>query len=116
MRPNEMERQAVVQAGKAAVANLKEDKDLVAWAEQAGLALYIGRGSWGRKASIWKNPYAEGKHGNRDEVCNRFAEYLESRPDLLAQIPSLRGKLLVCWCKPLRCHGDRLAELANGAD
>lgn len=26
----------------------------------------------------------------------------------------LRGKILGCWCAPRRCHGDTLAEIANG--
>lgn len=26
----------------------------------------------------------------------------------------LKGKILGCWCAPLPCHGDTLAELANG--
>lgn len=25
----------------------------------------------------------------------------------------LKGKDLVCWCKPQRCHGDYLLQLAN---
>jgi hypothetical protein len=26
----------------------------------------------------------------------------------------LRGRRLVCWCAPAPCHGDVLAELADG--
>lgn len=26
----------------------------------------------------------------------------------------LRGKVLGCWCKPLACHGDVLAKIADG--
>jgi DNA modification methylase len=28
-------------------------------------------------------------------------------------VSELKGKVLGCWCKPLPCHGDFLAELAN---
>jgi hypothetical protein len=40
-------------------------------------------------------------------------------PGLLPRIHELRGRSLVCWCKPLPgrpdvpCHGDVLLELAN---
>jgi Domain of unknown function (DUF4326) len=33
----------------------------------------------------------------------------------LARLPELcGGKVLLCWCHPLPCHGDLLAKLANG--
>ena len=28
----------------------------------------------------------------------------------------LKGKILACWCSPLSCHGDVLAEIANSDD
>lgn len=28
----------------------------------------------------------------------------------------LRGKNLVCWCKPLPCHGDVLLTIANSVE
>jgi hypothetical protein len=31
-------------------------------------------------------------------------------------IAELQGKRLVCFCKPLRCHGDWLAEQANNGE
>ncbi|MGA9841048.1 MAG: DUF4326 domain-containing protein [Nitrososphaeraceae archaeon] len=33
--------------------------------------------------------------------------------ELMNQLPELKGKVLGCWCAPLPCHGDTLAELAN---
>jgi len=36
-----------------------------------------------------------------------------NNPELLAALPELRGKDLVCWCSPLPCHADVLLELAN---
>lgn len=67
-------------------------------------AVYIGRGS------PWGNPFVIGTHGNRDEVCDRFeAEVLP-----MLDLEPLRGKDLVCWCKPARCHGDAiLSHLEN---
>lgn len=69
--------------------------------------VYIGRG----RGSIWGNPFVIGKDGTRDEVIAKYREYILGRPELLAQLESLRGKTLACWCSPMRCHGDVLVEL-----
>lgn len=71
-------------------------------------AVYIGRGS------PWGNPFVIGKDGTRDDVCNKFESMVENDPDLKEQIKSaLKGKDLVCFCKPARCHGDYLLKVAN---
>lgn len=72
--------------------------------------IYIGRGS------IWGNPFVIGRDGTRKEVISKYRDYLLSRPDLLALIPTLQGKVLGCFCKPSACHGDVLAALADGID
>lgn len=64
----------------------------------------------------WGNPFKIGKDGTREEVIEKYRAYIQTRPDLLAAIPSLKGKRLMCWCAPLACHGDILAELANADD
>ena len=69
-------------------------------------AVYIGRGS------PWGNPFIIGRDGTRDEVCDRFER--EVLPSL--DLGPLRGRELVCWCKPARCHGDAiLRALSEGA-
>jgi hypothetical protein len=35
------------------------------------------------------------------------------QPALLVDLHELRGKDLVCWCAPHRCHAEVLAELAD---
>ncbi len=67
--------------------------------------IYIGRGS------IWGNPWVIGKDGTRDEVIDKYEIYIRSNPDLLKQLPKLKGKVLGCFCKPARCHGDILVKL-----
>jgi hypothetical protein len=69
--------------------------------------VYIGR------PSKWGNPFEIGKDGTREEVIEKYKKYLLSRPNLLKDISELKGKILGCWCKPLACHGDILAELAD---
>jgi hypothetical protein len=67
------------------------------------------------KGSIWGNPFRIGKDGTREEVIAKYRDYVLSRPDLVAQLPELKGKVLGCWCKPLQCHGEVLAELADAS-
>jgi hypothetical protein len=61
-------------------------------------AVYIGRGS------PWGNPFKIGIDGDRNEVCDRYEREVLPKLDL----EPLRGKDLVCFCAPLRCHGDSL--------
>lgn len=71
-------------------------------------AVYIGRGS------DFGNPFKIGIDGNRDQVCEKFERYVMSKPELIAKVKQeLRGKNLLCFCKPLRCHGDTLIRIAN---
>lgn len=69
--------------------------------------VYIGR------PGIWGNPFRIGVDGSREEVIEKYRMYIQSRPDLLERVSTLRGKVLGCFCKPLACHGDVLAELAD---
>jgi hypothetical protein len=91
--------------GVAVVANINTDRDLIAKARQAGQYVYIGR------TSPWGNPYQVAWDGPLEEVIDKYREWLQSQPKLLAQLPSLRGKVLGCYCKPRVCHGDVLLEL-----
>lgn len=66
-------------------------------------AVYCGRGS------PYGNPYVIGKDGDRDEVCEKYR--LHVLPTL--DVAPLRGKDLVCFCAPKRCHCDDLLRAAN---
>lgn len=71
--------------------------------------VYIGR------PSKWGNPFVIGRDGNREEVIKKYKEYVMKNKELIQIIKSeLKGKKLNCWCSPLPCHGDVLAEIANG--
>lgn len=71
-------------------------------------AVYVGR------PTKWGNPFGLAD-GTREDVIARFREHLLGSPDLLAALPELRGRDLVCWCAPLPCHADVLLELSNAA-
>lgn len=77
--------------------------------------IYIGRGKCPRTGeySKWGNPYKIGEDGTREEVIEKYRQYVLSRPDLLEAIKELKGKTLGCWCWPKRCHGNVLAEIAD---
>lgn len=70
-------------------------------------AVFIGR------PSKWGNPFKIGRDGNRAEVISKYRIYLSMKPKLMACLGELRGKDLICFCKPKPCHGDVLLELAN---
>ena len=69
--------------------------------------VYIGR------PSKWGNPFKSGRDGTLDEVLEKYERHIMNRPDLLAALPELRGKVLGCWCKPKPCHGDILVRLTE---
>jgi hypothetical protein len=70
--------------------------------------VYIGRGS------KWGNPFRMRNTSDeeRSRVCAEYEKWFWTT-DLPSQIHELKGKVLGCYCKPKRCHGDFLAALAN---
>ena len=73
-------------------------------------SVYIGR------PSKWGNPFVVGRDGSRIEVIRKYEAWIREQGVLMACLGELRGKDLVCWCAPLKCHGDVLMELANQND
>ena len=68
-------------------------------------AVYVGRGT------PFGNPFVIGQHGTRDEVITLYEKKVI--PYLLNYIPQLKGKDLICYCAPKRCHADILLRIAN---
>jgi hypothetical protein len=118
MRSDEVERKRTVEAGGSVVANVRKtkgrraDEDLVTWAEGSGCFVYIGDSvrHTHYQRSPWFNP-AKGRKTDHDRAVNEYRSYISQRPDLLARLPELRGKVLGCWCYPKVCHGNILIEL-----
>lgn len=69
--------------------------------------VYIGR------PSKWGNPFTIGKDGTREEVIEKYKEWLMNSDLVEAAKKELKGMTLGCWCSPNACHGDFLYELAN---
>ena len=67
---------------------------------------FIGRpGRWGNRFRI-------GRDGSRADVIRKHKESLTPEDKAVIR-RELRGKILVCYCKPKACHGDTLVEIAN---
>lgn len=89
-------------AGLTTVVNIRQTKNY---------DVFIGR------PSVYGNPFRIGPDGTREEVMEKYEKYFNYRMthDLLfrAAIHKLSGKVLGCYCKPLACHGDIIAEYLN---
>jgi len=98
-------------------ANLKKlgYRDLEHWLEKEN-HIYIGRNMSfyvkGAKKSKWFNPFSEKKYG-RDKCIDLYKEYLLNNSELFNNISELSGKVLGCWCKPNKCHGDIIIQLIS---
>lgn len=74
-------------------------------------AVYVGR------PSPWGNPYVMRRERDRDEACDRYEQWISTRPELIERAKrELRGRDLVCWCAPKRCHAETLLRIANEPD
>ena len=114
---SEQHRRELAENGITVVAHITKDLELVAWAQDTGRAVYIGRNFRGWRGTGWGNPFRPQTHEpeEHDRVISLYTRYLDDNASLLARLPELcGGKVLLCWCHPLPCHGDLLAKLANG--
>ena len=75
--------------------------------------LYIGRNMdfyvKGTFASKWKNPFSAKTYG-LDKCLELYEEHVK-KSELYNELHELDGKILGCWCKPDKCHGDILIKL-----
>jgi hypothetical protein len=99
---------------KTTVINIRDRNRFMGPPGEAVQFVFIGR------PSKWGNPYKMPMKANdatREIIVGKFREYLKNQPRLLGVIQrELRGKVLVCFCKPKLCHGDILAAIAEGEE
>ena len=75
---------------------------------------YRGPGEFIGRPSVLGNPFIIGRDGNRDEVIAKYRAWLWSEIkkrgavyNELIRLAKADGEVvLVCYCKPLPCHGD----------
>lgn len=78
--------------------------------------VYIGRPSkWGNPFSHLNGTLAKFKVNSREEAVEAYRNWITKGEGqyLLKDLHELQGKIIACWCAPLACHGDVLAELAD---
>lgn len=84
--------------------------------------IYIGRKKDSNKH--YGNPFRIGDWGvTRKESIKRFElwitgkDYQDVEPErrqwIIDNLDNLKGKALLCYCKPLDCHGDILVKLVE---
>ena len=111
LRPDESERKGRLLNGETVLANARLDKGLVEWAKRKGLDAKIDRDT------PWGNPWLVEQDGTRDEVCDWYRDlYWPHKRSLHTKLDGLKGKLLICWCYPDRCHGLTIIEALNKAE
>jgi hypothetical protein len=49
----------------------------------------------------------------RIEVIAKYRAWIVRQSSLIAALHEFRGKHVVCWCAPERCHAEVLLQLAN---
>lgn len=79
------------------------------------------------RTTPYGNPYQIPRDGNRNMVVARHQAWLmmwlKEKREVIIQgynnkwvcehVHELKGKILGCWCKPKRCHGDNLIWLLD---
>lgn len=78
--------------------------------------VYIGRPSkWGNPFTHKPSTIAPFIKESREKSIEAFREWITTGEGkhLLNDLDELKGKILGCWCKPEKCHGDILLELID---
>ncbi|MCK9434456.1 MAG: DUF4326 domain-containing protein [Candidatus Cloacimonetes bacterium] len=86
--------------------------------------VYIGRPSiWGNPWSFKGGTIADFIVDTREESIVNYEKWLkgtdftdifqDQRKQILKRLPSIKGKILGCWCYPRKCHGDILVKMAD---
>lgn len=99
------------------------DRQAVRNAKADGRFVYIGRDyrqrpkgqrNWGNLAPNGKVDTTQlDQHAEQLRAVEAFRQWVQTQPNLMTSVAELRGKVLVCHCKRLPCHGIVLKELAD---
>ena len=65
---------------------------------------------------IFADPFKSRIGRTRAQIISDYQDYLKEHPEIVEAARQLRGKVLACFCTPLPCHGDILADIADGND
>lgn len=74
-------------------------------------------GVWIQRPTIFGNPFPVCRSRSRAQSLAEYETWLRVRvsvdPVFADAVRNLRGKTLICGCKPKGCHGDVLAAVAD---
>lgn len=82
---------------------------------------YVGRSCAGWKGSVLGNPFHIGKDGSREEVIEKYRQWLRNQYrfgdavagelDKLAYLHVIGADLVLgCWCAPQACHAEFIKQ------
>ena len=86
------------------------------------------RGEYVGRPTILGNPYRIGVDGGREEVIALYRVWLHRMMDMrdeavLGELKRLRelakrpeGLILLCWCKPEKCHADVIKKVLESME
>lgn len=81
--------------------------------------VYIGRAGNG-ESGYFGNPFKLTDESQRAAVLEKYKIYFIERMQrdkfFKAKILELRGKVLGCFCHPMMCHGDVIANYLNALE
>jgi hypothetical protein len=103
---------------------------LIANIRREGYDIYVGRlqagHNFGNPFGFSDDSLATVKLSSREAAIEAYEGWLrgkafqwiepEKRKWILERLPTLKGKVLGCFCYPKQCHAEVLVKMANGED
>ena len=117
VRPGRLDQRSVNQSAPTAQAQIDRAARID---READFQLLLGRHAAAERLShqtlaLRAAPFVNGRDGDRTTVIAEYRGWVRDQPELMAALPELRARNLVCFCAPAACRGDVLLELASAA-
>ena len=79
--------------------------------------VFINDERFPKNNSPWANPYTVKQYG-RDKCLELYETWVRDKikNQGTEELKKLKNKVLGCWCKPEKCHGDILIKILNEID
>ena len=76
--------------------------------------VFINKERFPKKSSQWANPFTVKKEGI-DKCLELYEIWVRNKikEEGIEELKKLKNKVLGCWCKPDKCHGDILIKILN---
>lgn len=96
-----------IRNGETVVINMQLHKIAKKFAEEKGVYVRVDR------YSKFGNPFHMKTESQRSEVCDKYKEWVVTKPDKIQQIKKMKGKVFGCHCHPKQCHADFMKYIAD---